>query len=114
MRTDLGLKKLANMAPVIGSISSKLRGNEKMKKFISEKKLESADNTTVFFELLPVLFDICEDDIYKLISVAYDKSVDEVKSQELSETFEQGYCLVNDMGFSRFFKSVFSKSREES
>lgn len=109
MRTDLGVKKLSELTPVIGSIAKKIKNNEQVKDIFAKKEKENSGNIEVLLDIIPVLFDICENDLYIMLSIVYEKAIDDIKAQEWIDTIEQVYSLVNDMGFTRFFKFVSGK-----
>lgn len=114
MRTDLGIKKLSELTPVIGSIAKKIKNNEQVKDILEKSEKENSGDIEVFFDILPVLFDVCENDLYIMLSIISEKAIDDIKAQEWSDTIEQIYSLANDMGFTRFFKFVFEKIQEKS
>lgn len=105
MQTSIAIEKLINVAPIIADLRPKLKGDEKFKAFIEEYKKNdgNVDNVDFLLRFLPLISKSCEKEIYEILSIFCDKSVDEIKAQSFGKTIGVVKELLTDEDVRSFF-----------
>lgn len=103
MRTDIGINKLCDCVPFVADIAEKVKADEKLKDIII--KLQNGDKITLL-RSLPILIDKCGEEIYNILSIFNDKTVDEIKAQDFSVTIK----YIMDIAKNEDMRSFFSVS----
>lgn len=109
MRTDVAIDKLADIAPYVADLADIIREDEELKKKIIEFK--DNNKKTDYIRFVPYIIKKCNKEIYSIISVIYEKPIDEIKKQDfVKETIPQIKKLWNNEDFRSFFTLFTSNS----
>lgn len=102
MRTDVAIDKLCNIAPVIADMTEKISKDEEFKAFMETYKAEKS-NKVFFFQVIPLLLKNYREEIYEMLAVWEDKTVDEIKNQSFGVTVGEIKAIWDDEDFRIFF-----------
>jgi hypothetical protein len=105
MKTSIAIDKLINIAPIIADIRPKLQKDKKFKEFIENYKNgeDKTDNVDFVLKLLPVFLKDYKKEVYELLAIICDKSVEEVEEQSFGQTVKTIKELLADDDFKSFF-----------
>lgn len=103
MKTDIAIDKLINIAPIIAELRPKLKTDEDFKKFIADNKENKLDNFDFVLKILPLFLRKYKQEIYEILSVISDKTVDEIANQSIGATISTIKELIADDDFKSFF-----------
>lgn len=104
MRTDIAVEKLCDIAPIISELAEKLSADEEYKSIILSAK-GNLTNKTFVFNFLPMLLKKYNAEIYNILAVWSDKTVEEIKGQSFAVTVKEIKGLFADEDFKSFFSS---------
>ena len=104
MRTDLGIKKLASLTPIVGKFANTLKNDNELKEALFAIKESKENNVVVACNLFPVLVEKCENDVYSLLAIIFDKTVEEIKEQDFFVTIQ----MIADVLANEHLKSFFT------
>lgn len=109
MKTGIAIDKLINIAPIIADLRPKLKDDETFKNFISkyaenrENGKDGIDNFDFVLRVLPVFIKNYKAELYEILAILCDKSVNEVEEQSFGETIKLIKELLADDDFKSFF-----------
>ena len=106
MRTDFAIEKLCNIVPFIADIAEDLKNNQEMKDFIFQYNADKT-NKVFMIRILPLIFKHYNNQIFEILAVINDKTVEDVKAQPFNETYNQLKDIIGDEDFKSFFSSFF-------
>lgn len=104
MRTDIAIDKLCDICPIIADISDKAKNDIELRGILVSG--QTAGKAAIL-RLIPKLKAKCEQELYEILAILYDKTVDEIKAQSAIDTLKQVMSLAEDKDFISFF-SLFS------
>lgn len=104
MRTEQGVKIFALLAQHFADAVNKVAKNPKTRK---EFEKAAKKGTKSLISLFPTLIEVCGDDIYSIIAIYSDKSVEEIKAQDTGLTLATVREIMNDRGLVDFFALFF-------
>lgn len=112
--TDKGVQVIVQLTPFISNIA---KDEEILSTWVDKATTNKSDTKKVVMEkglkkgiekitkLIPLLLEKHKNDIYSIISILNEKSVEEVGSQPLMVTIKETTELINDKDFVDFFIS---------
>lgn len=103
MRTDLGIKKIASLTPIVGKLANTIRNDEEFKNLLLSVKESKENNVVIACNLFPVLVEKCENEFYSLLAIIFDKTVEEIKEQDFFVTVQ----MIADVIANEHLKSFF-------
>lgn len=107
MRTDVAIDKLCNIAPVLDTLAVKISKDKEMKDFILQYK-EEKSNQVFLLKIVPLLLKNYKNEMFEILAVWCDKTIDEIKSQSFGSTISQIKKLIEDEDFRVFFQSSYT------
>lgn len=105
IRTDNAIDMYIELAPAIDGLTTKLKGNTEWAAAY-RAYMESKDNNTVLFRLVPALLKAAKNEVYELIAVYEGKTVDDIKAQPIQETIQVVMEVFNNKELTDFFTSA--------
>lgn len=109
MTTDIAIEKLCALAPVIADAAQRLAKDKEFLAFM-QKYNKQRTNKIFALNILPILLKNYREEIYKILAIWSDKTVDEVKAQNISTTISEVKALINDEDVRAFFSSSSAKN----
>ena len=109
MTTDIAIGKLCALAPVIADAAQRLAKDKEFLAFM-QKYNKQRTNKIFALNILPILLKNYREEIYKILAIWSDKTVDEVKAQNISTTISEVKALINDEDVRAFFSSSSAKN----
>lgn len=109
MTTDIAIEKLCALAPVIADAAQRLTKDKEFSAFM-QKYNKQRSNKIFALNILPILLKNYREEIYKILAIWSDKTVDEVKAQNISTTISEVKALINDEDVRAFFSSSSAKN----
>lgn len=109
MTTDIAIEKLCALAPVIADAAQRLAKDKEFSAFM-QKYNKQRSNKIFALNILPILLKNYREEIYKILAIWSDKTVDEVKAQNISTTISEVKALINDEDVRAFFSSSSAKN----
>lgn len=105
MKTGIAIDKLVNIAPIIADMRPKLQKDENFKKFMDTYKNNDgkADNVDFILRVLPVFLKDYKKEVFELLAIICDKTVEEVEEQSFGTTVKVVKELLADDDFKSFF-----------
>ena len=110
MRTDIAIEKLCNIVPFVADIAENLKSNQEMKDFILQYNADKT-NKVFMIRILPLLFKHYNSQIFEVLALLNDKTVEDVKAQPFGETYNQIKDIIGDEDFKGFF-SLFIENKK--
>lgn len=104
MRTEDAIDKLCDIAPIIADIGDKAKNDQEFKDFMAGYS-KAKDNRTFVLRVLPVLVKNYKEDMYSILSIWTEKSIDEIKEQSLGVTIKELKAIFEDEDIRAFFSS---------
>lgn len=105
MRTDIAIEKLCDVAPYLGDIAEGIKKDEEFKTFILKYQGEQKNNLAFVFRVLPMILKKFKNEVFSVLAIIGEKSVDEIKEQPFGVTVSQVKELIEDEDFRSFFPS---------
>ena len=109
MTTDIAIEKLCALAPIIADAAQRLTKDKEFSAFM-QKYNKQRSNKIFALNILPILLKNYREEIYKILAIWSDKTVDEVKAQNISTTISEVKALINDEDVRAFFSSSSAKN----
>ena len=109
MTTDVAIEKLCALAPIIADAAQRLTKDKEFSAFM-QKYNKQRSNKIFALNILPILLKNYREEIYKILAIWSDKTVDEVKAQNISTTISEVKALINDEDVRAFFSSSSAKN----
>lgn len=109
MTTDIAIEKLCALAPVIADAAQRLTKDKEFSAFM-QKYNKQRSNKIFALNILPILLKNYREEIYKILAIWGDKTVEEVKAQSVSVTISEVKALINDEDVRAFFSSSSAKN----
>ena len=103
MRTDIAIDKLCDITPFVADICEGMKEDEEFKNFILKYKNDKKDNLTLILRILPLLLKKFKNEIFSILAIINEKTIEEIKSQSLGTTISQIKTNVKDEDFRGFF-----------
>ena len=114
MRTDVAVDKLCLIVPYLCDIADKANTDAELHKAIEEGRKSTDKRMTTQLRFLAQVIGKCKDEVFEILSVVYDKTVDEVKEQDfMSTTIPQVIKLWNNPDIQAFFTKQSPKQTVE-
>lgn len=110
MRTEDAIDKLCDIAPIIADIGEKAKNDQEFKEFMVSYN-KAKDNRMFVLRVLPVLVKNYKEDMYSILSIWTEKSIDEIKEQSLGVTIKEMKAIFEDEDIRAFF-SLFSEPKK--
>lgn len=110
MRTDIAIDKLCDICPIIADISEKASTDTELKALLVATKGGGKAGT---LRLIPAIKNKCEDELYKILSILYNSTPEEIKAQSFAVTLKQIIDLFDDEDFKGFFSLYFGNTEPE-
>ena len=112
MRTDIAVEKLCNVMPTIAEMAEKLKASDDFKKFLIGYK-DKKTNKVFMLKVFPLLLKLCENEVYEILATMFDKEIEEVKGQPITDTITQAKRLFSDEDFKSFFSLLFKEKEQK-
>lgn len=109
MTTDIAIEKLCALAPIIADAAQRLTKDKEFSAFM-QKYNKQRSNKIFALNILPILLKNYREEIYKILAIWSDKTVEEVKAQSISTTISEMKALINDEDVRAFFSSSSAKN----
>lgn len=109
MTTDIAIEKLCALAPIIADAAQRLTKDKEFSAFM-QKYNKQCSNKIFALNILPILLKNYREEIYKILAIWSDKTVEEVKAQSISTTISEMKALINDEDVRAFFSSSSAKN----
>lgn len=100
MKTSIAIDKLCECAPFIADIADKVKTDEELKEVFV--KLSKSDRIGMLRNL-PLLIKKCDNEVYGILSILNDKSIEEIKEQDFGITIKEIIAAVKDKDIQSFF-----------
>lgn len=109
MTTDVAIEKLCALAPIIADTAERLAKDKEFLAFM-QKYNKQRTNKIFALNILPILLKNYREEIYKVLAIWGDKTVEEVKAQSVSVTISEVKSLISDEDVRAFFSSSSAKN----
>lgn len=108
MKTDIALDKLCEIVPIIGQLRPKLKADTELKETFLKirEESETTDNVSFVLNLVPFLLGKYRNEMYDILSILTDKTVEEIKEQSVFVTIGELKEIFADEDIKRFFSSA--------
>lgn len=111
MKTSVAIDKLINIAPIIADLRPKLKEDKDFKDFMenyvkNKKDSSEIENIDFVLHILPTAIKNYKKELYEILAVLCDKTVEEVSEQSLGETIKVIKELLADDDFKSFFTNA--------
>lgn len=111
MKTSVAIDKLIDIAPIIADLRPKLKEDKDfinfMENYVKGKKdVSEIDNFDFVLHILPTAIKNYKQELYGILAILCDKTVEEVSEQSLGETIKVIKELLSDDDFKSFFISA--------
>lgn len=108
MRTDIAIDKIIEIVPIIRGLRPKIQKDEEFAKFMSDykSKEKETDNLDFAMALIMVLLKNYKNEVFDILSIICDKTVDEIKAQSIGATINSIKVLLQDEDFKSFFQNA--------
>lgn len=103
MRTDIAFDKLCDIAPIISDIVDKAVEDPEL--IGNLKKVKDAKKKSDYLRYFAPVLKVCKHEVFEILAIVGDKTVEEIEAQDLKETLSQAYKLLTDKEFTSFFSS---------
>lgn len=103
MRTVDMYDKLCDVTPYLIDIIEKSGKDEEVRSLILKIRANKKATVADQMRLLPILMKKYKDEIFNILAIFNDKSVDEIKEQSITDTIKQVFALFNDKDIKDFF-----------
>lgn len=112
MRTDVAVEKICNITPIVGDVIAKMRENEELKSFLLAYKADKSNKVFVL-KIFPLLMKFYKEEIFEILAILNDLTVEEVKEQEFGKTFVMFQDLYEDKDLMSFFTLFITKKKKK-
>lgn len=108
MKTDIALDKLCELVPIIGQLRPKLKSDTEFKRIVLQltSEEEGGDKMSFALNLAPILLKKYRSEIYEIMSILTDKSVEDIKEQSVVTTIGELKNILADEDIKTFFSQL--------
>lgn len=110
MRTDVAFDKLCDTLPIIKNIVDKAKADPAI--LAQLKAASEAKNKLDYFVVIPPILKSCKDEVFAMLAVWNDKSVEEVAEQPISTTIKQVMDIFVNKDVMDFLSSAQESAQE--
>lgn len=103
MQTKRAIDKIYLAIPIIKALRGKLKNNKEFIDILTDARQDGKDDFDLLLEIFPFMYENCIDEIYNLLAIVYDKSIEVVQEQPIMDTIKDLKLLWNNADFRRFF-----------
>ena len=106
MKTDIALDKLCEIVPIVNEMRPKIKEDDELKSISKKINEDGMDKFSFALAVLPIFLGKYRDNVYSILSILTEKSIDIIKEQEASVTFNELKNLILNEDFKSFFSQL--------